>query len=121
MDSLAELERSLATAGGPQTYWSTQVRIQRLAASAWVALAAGDTSEALRQGSAAADLDDAVEKHPVTPGAVLPSRELYGDLLAAAGHMSEARVAYERTLARQPGRARTARAMAALGRSVGQR
>jgi tetratricopeptide (TPR) repeat protein len=38
IDSLAELERTLALAGGAQAYWSTQVRIQRLAASAWVAL-----------------------------------------------------------------------------------
>ena len=121
MDSLAELERTLAAAGGPQTYWSTQVRIERLAAGAWVALAAGDTAEALRQGSAAADLDDAVEKHPVTPGPVLPARELYGDLLAAVGRTSDARVAYERTLARQPGRARPARALTAAGRAVGQR
>src|SRR5262249_10151361 len=37
MDALAQLERSLATAGGPQAYWSTQVRVQRLAAGAWVA------------------------------------------------------------------------------------
>ena len=121
IDSLAELERSLAAAGGPQTYWSTQVRIQRLAASAWVALAAGDTVEALRQAAAAADLDDAVEKHPVTPGAVLPARELYGDLLAQTGRPAEARAAYQRTLARQPGRARCLAAVARVEQAVGRR
>ena len=41
IDSLAELERTLAVAGGAQAYWSTQVRIQRLAASAWVATGGG--------------------------------------------------------------------------------
>jgi hypothetical protein len=121
IDSLAGLERTLAAAGGPQTYWSTQVRIQRLAASAWVSLAAGDTVEALRQAAAAADLDDAVEKHPVTPGAVLPARELYGDLLAQTGRPAEARAAYHATLARQPGRARCQAALERVGRSVGQR
>ncbi len=121
IDSLAELERILAAAGGAQTYWSTQVRIQRLAASAWVALAAGDTADALRQGLAAADLDDGVEKHPVTPGAVLPARELYGDLLAQAGRPAEARAAYALALARQPGRARCLAAMARVGQTVGQR
>ena len=30
---------------------------------------------------AAADLDDATEKHPVTPGAILPAREQLGELL----------------------------------------
>jgi tetratricopeptide (TPR) repeat protein len=121
IDSLAGLERSLAASGGPQTYWSTQVRIQRLAASAWVSLAAGDTVEALRQAAAAADLDDAVEKHPVTPGAVLPARELYGDLLARTGRPAEARAAYQATLARQPGRARCVAALGRVGQSVGQR
>jgi hypothetical protein len=121
IDSLAELERTLAVAGGAQAYWSTQVRIQRLAASAWVALAAGDTADALRQGMAAADLDDAVSKHPVTPGAVLPARELYGDLLAQAGRPAEARTAYTLALARQPGRARCLAAMGRVGQTVGQR
>lgn len=121
IDALAGLERSLASAGGAQTYWSTQVRIQRLAASAWVTLAAGDTIEALRQGAAAADLDDHVEKHPVTPGAILPARELYGDLLAATGRPAEARAAYTRVLARQPGRARALAALGRAGQAVGQR
>jgi len=115
VDSLGQLEQILAAAGGPQAYWSTQVRVQRLAAGAWVSLAAGDTSEALREAAAAADLDDATAKHPVTPGAVLPARELYGDLLAAVGRQAEARAAYERVLARQPGRARAVAALAPAG------
>lgn len=117
IDSLAGLERSLAAAGGAQTYWSTQVRILRLAAAAWMSLAAGDTTDALRQGSAAADLDDAVEKHPVTPGAVLPARELYGDLMAVTGRPVQARAAYERALARQPGRARSLAGLAQTRRT----
>ncbi len=121
IDSLAELERSLGAAGGAQTYWSVQVRIQRLAASAWVTLAAGDTIEALRQAAAAADLDDNVEKHPVTPGAVLPARELYGDLLAETGRPAEARAAYRLALARQPGRARCLAALARVGQPAGRR
>jgi tetratricopeptide (TPR) repeat protein len=84
-------------------------------------LAAGDTVEALRQAAAAADLDDAVEKHPVTPGAVLPARELYGDLLARTGRPAEARAAYRATLARQPGRARSLAALGRVGVSTGQR
>jgi tetratricopeptide (TPR) repeat protein len=114
VDSLAQLERVLAAAGGPQAYWSTQVRVQRLAAGAWVDLEAGDTSGALQAAAMAADLDDGLEKHPVTPGAVLPARELYGDLLAAVGRPAEAGEAYRRALARQPGRARTAAALARI-------
>jgi tetratricopeptide (TPR) repeat protein len=114
VDTLGALERSLAAMGGLQAYWSTQVRVQRLAAGAWVDLLAGDTSAALRGAAMAADLEDGLEKHPVTPGAVLPARELYGDLLAAVGRRSEAMAAYQQTLDRQPGRARTAAALARM-------
>lgn len=114
VDSLGALERTLAAAGGPQAYWSTQVRVQRLAAGAWVDLAAGDTSEALHGAAMAADLEEGLEKHPVTPGAILPARELYGDLLAVVGRPAEAEAAYRRTVARQPGRARAAAALARI-------
>jgi tetratricopeptide (TPR) repeat protein len=107
VDSLAALERWLKDAGGPQVYWATQVRIQRLAAEAWVTLAQGDTAKALVQARDAADLDDVTEKHPVTPGAVLPPRELYGEMLLAAGRRAEACRAFEVSLARQPNRARS--------------
>jgi tetratricopeptide (TPR) repeat protein len=117
VDTLGQLEQRLAAIGGLQAYWSTQVRVQRLAAGAWVDLLAADTTAALRAAASAADLDDATAKHPVTPGAVLPARELYGDLLAAVGRRSEAVAAYQQTLARQPGRARAAAALARMRRT----
>src|SRR5207247_1593877 len=40
--ALAEIDSAEAAAGGLHTYWSGQVRIQRLAAGAWLARAAGD-------------------------------------------------------------------------------
>jgi hypothetical protein len=107
VDSLARLGRGLAAEGGAQTYWSGQVAIQRMAADAWVMFASGDTASALREAAAAADREDGTEKHPVTPGPVLPARELYADLLASAGRSSEARRQYEAVLRRQPGRARS--------------
>ena len=33
----------------------------------------------------AADLEDSTDKHPVTPGQILPAREQYADLLAEFG------------------------------------
>ncbi|MGH7628400.1 MAG: hypothetical protein ACREOF_03260, partial [Gemmatimonadales bacterium] len=88
-------------------YWATQVRIQRVAAESWALLAAGDTAKALEEARAAADLDDITAKHPVTPGAVLPARELYGEMLLETGRRAEARAAFEAALARQPERARS--------------
>src|SRR6266704_2571469 len=117
--ALTEIESAEAAAGGAHTYWSGQVKIQRLAAIAWVARAAGDTAEAIRQASAAAELEDATQKHPVTPGAVLPARELLGDLLLELGRPAEAARAYAASLAHQPNRARSlfgaARAAALAG------
>jgi hypothetical protein len=120
VDSLAELERTLTAAGGAQAYWATQVRIQRLAAGAWVRLADGDTTRALAEAREAAELDDHTAKHPVTPGAVLPARELYGDLLLVAGKPADAAEAYKASLARQPGRARSLAGLQRAG-AVGTR
>ncbi|HET8622919.1 MAG TPA: hypothetical protein VFM14_05105 [Gemmatimonadales bacterium] len=116
LDSLAALERVLQAAGGPQTYWATQVRIQRMAAEAWMTWAEGDSVKALAQARDAADLDDVTEKHPVTPGAILPPRELYGELLLEAGRRAEAARAFETALERQPNRARS---LAGLKRAGG--
>jgi hypothetical protein len=87
-------------------YWATIVEAQRLAAAAWIAAAEGDTATALRLASEGATVEGKVEKHPVTPGPLLPARELEGDLLLAAGRPRDALRAYEATLEREPNRAR---------------
>ena len=87
-------------------YWPTIMEAQRLAAAAWIALADADDSEALALGRNAAELEGTVEKHPATPGPLLPARELLGDLLMELGRFEEAQRAYEATLEGDPGRAR---------------
>jgi len=62
-------------------YWAGQTEIQRLEAVAMLAHAQGQDDEALRSMRAAAQMEDATEKSPVTPGPVLPARELLADLL----------------------------------------
>ena len=47
------------------------------------------------------------DKHPVTPAELLPARELLADMLLAAGRYPEARAAYQATLLRETGRARS--------------
>ena len=102
--ALASVDDALAQARVP--IWPGTVHAQRLAASAWLALAEADTTSALRLASEAADLEEATPKHPVTPGAILPARELQGDLLLAVGRPAEALAAYTAALARAPKRAR---------------
>ncbi len=116
---LGEIEQALAAAGEPQAYWSGQVTIQRLVATAWVRRAAGDTALALREAAAAADLEDVTQKHPVTPGAVLPARELLGDLLLALGRPAEAARAYQQALRQTPGRARSIFGLAMAAQQAG--
>jgi hypothetical protein len=101
---LASIETSLAEAR--DTYWSRTAGIKRRAVEAWAAFAAGDTAAALAAAAEAADLEAVTGKHPVTPGEVLPARELHADMLLAAGRFAEAHAAYEATLTREPNRAR---------------
>jgi hypothetical protein len=84
--------------------WASQVEIQRLAAAGWLARAEQKDDEALRLLRAAADLEDATDKHPVTPGSVLPAREQLGDLLAELGQPAVALAEYEASLRSAPAR-----------------
>jgi tetratricopeptide (TPR) repeat protein len=85
-------------------YWAGQVAIQGEEAGAWMAFAEHRTRDAYRMLRLAADHEDATEKHPVTPGAVRPARELLGDLLLELHEPKEALEAYQKALAVAPGR-----------------
>jgi tetratricopeptide (TPR) repeat protein len=103
VEKLAEIQRQLV--GAKDNYdWATQIEIQRRAAAAWLAKAEGKNGEALRLMRSAADLEDSTDKHPVTPGAVLPARELLGDLYLELNQPAEALREYERSLADSPNR-----------------
>jgi Tfp pilus assembly protein PilF len=100
---LREIEQSLAIP--PGTYdWRTQVAIERQIAEAWLAHVEGRSADAVRLMRAAADLDDVTEKHPVTPGAILPAREQLGELLLELGRPAAALNEYEVSLRRAPRR-----------------
>jgi tetratricopeptide (TPR) repeat protein len=80
VEELGNIKRALTEVKGDYD-WARQVEIARQVASAWLEFAEGKHEESLRLLRAAADLDDATEKHPVTPGAILPAREQLGELL----------------------------------------
>jgi len=85
-------------------FWAKQVEAQRRTAQAWLALAEGRRDEAVATMQLAAAMEDSVEKRPVTPGPVLPARELYGDMLLELHRPAEALAAYEAVLHDAPGR-----------------
>src|ERR1019366_6772782 len=72
--ALKQLQERLSKAD--EHYWAQQVEIQAAAVSAWSALAAGKSEEALRQMQLTAKLEDGTEKSVVTPGPLAPAREL---------------------------------------------
>jgi len=55
---------------------------------------------------AAAEAEEASDKHPVTPGNVVPSRELLGEMLMALKQPEQALAEFERSLKRDPNRFR---------------
>ena len=79
VDTLRTLQQTLVT--HQESYWATQVEIQRRAAEAWVAFAERRPDAALELARSAADLEDSTDKHPVTPGAIVPARDLLGQML----------------------------------------
>src|SRR5947209_7332351 len=85
---LAEIQASLKGQKGFD--WATQVEIQRRAAASWLARAEKKDAEALVLMRSAADLEDSTDKHPVTPGSILPAREQLADLLAELGQPAAA-------------------------------
>ena len=54
--------------------------------------------------SAAAEKEDGMAKHPVTPCAVIPVRELLGELLLEVGEYESAADAFEQNLKSNPNR-----------------
>ena len=84
--------------------WSGSIGAQWEAATALIAWAEGKKAEGIRLLRVAADHEDAVDKHPVTPGALLPVREMLADLLLENGAAAEALKEYEAVLKTAPRR-----------------
>jgi tetratricopeptide (TPR) repeat protein len=99
---LAAIRRALLDQ--KDAYWADQVEIQRLAVAAWLARAEGEHDSALKLIRAAADLEAATEKHPVTPGAILPAREQLAEMLLEQGRRDEAFAEAQRVLREAPNR-----------------
>ena len=69
-----------------------------------VTLKEGKNKEALDNMNLSADMEDKTEKHPVTPGEVLPARELLADMLMQMNKPAQALEMYEANLKTRPNR-----------------
>jgi hypothetical protein len=110
--SVAALDSIAATLRSVDPYWQRVVTIKRDLVNSWIRFGEGDTAAALALAAATAEAEEVTDKHPITPGELLPARELEGDMLLATGRYPEARSRYQATLKREPGRARSTFGMA---------
>jgi tetratricopeptide (TPR) repeat protein len=103
LDKLTSLQAAIGNA--PQAkYWNDQIESQKGSITAWMSLASGKSEAAIAQMTAAADLEDGMQKNPVSPGSLLPAREMLGDMYAELGKYAEAVAAYEQSLKTNPNR-----------------
>jgi hypothetical protein len=83
---------------------SAQVQVQINTGEAWINFKEGNNVKALKLMATAADMEDGTEKHPVTPGEIIPARELLGDMLLEMNKPMLALVAYKSVLETHPNR-----------------
>ena len=86
------------------TYWADQIDIQREITVAWLSFAEGGREEALQQMRSAAEHEDKTDKNNVTPGVIVPARELLGEMLLELKQSAQAMVEFEATLRTAPNR-----------------
>jgi len=121
VNKLKSLEAALLTSKGPKDqYWANQVEIQYREAAAWLAHVEGRDGEALQMMRSAADMEDATEKESMTPGPVIPARELLGDLLLELKQPAAALVEFEKSLKTSPNRFNAVYGAARAAEATGQ-
>jgi hypothetical protein len=101
-DDIAAIQKALPATRDND--WGGSIAVQRETATALIAVAENNKEEGLRLLRVAAGHEDAIDKHPVTPGALLPARELLADLLLDSGAAADALTEYEAVLKTAPRR-----------------
>ena len=86
LERAAQAEQTLASlrdtvAKENNVYWSNQVEVQRREVAGWIAEKGGKAGDAITIMRSAADLEESMDKNAVTPGAVIPAREMLAELL----------------------------------------
>jgi tetratricopeptide (TPR) repeat protein len=109
LDRASQAERKLASlrdmvAKQNNIYWSNQVEVQRREVAAWIAEKTGKDTDAIALIRSAAELEESMDKHAVTPGAVTPAREMLAQLLFSEGQPQQSLAEYEAALKLAPNR-----------------
>lgn len=110
-----------ATSDPKFDYFKRHLDLQMQAASAWLAYAEDKKDEAVSLLRQAAEGEDVLGKHPVSPGALVPAREQLGDLLLKMGRPKEAQREFEAALKIYPGRFRALHGAAEAAEKSGRK
>ena len=104
----SKAEQTLASLGDSAAsldqHWSKQIEVQRREVAAWISEKNGKASDALATMRSAAELEESMDKHAVTPGAVIPAREMLAELLSIDNQPQAAFEEYEAVLKIAPNR-----------------
>ena len=87
-------------------YWAEQIGIQADVVRGLATCADGKLDECVVILKAAADREDATEKHAVTPGPILPAREVLAVVLLKEAKTADALAGFESVLGKEPNRYR---------------
>jgi hypothetical protein len=117
--ALAQIHERLVAAR--ETYWAEQVEIERRSVVAGAMLAERKRAEALAEIRAAAELEDLTEKNAITPGPIVPARELLAQMLLETGDARGALAEFAATLRKEPGRFRALAGAAKAARAAGDK
>ena len=103
-------------------YWAEQIAIQGDVVQALALCAEGKTDACIDDLRKAADREDATEKHAVTPGPLVPAREVLAEmLLGPAKKPADALKEYETVLKKEPNRYRAVSGAMSAARDSGNR
>jgi len=121
----AEAENNLArlreVAAPKNQYWSDQIEVQRREVAAWTMQASAKPVDAVATMRSAVELEESMDKSPVTPGPIVPARELLAQMMQDQGHPREALTEYEAVLKTAPKRFNALWGAASSAESAGDR
>jgi len=101
--------------------FTREIRVLRLAVSAWIARLEGKGDRAIELMERAAELEVVPPKSPVTPAPTLPAYELLGNLLMEQGKPDQALAAFKHSLELHPKRFNSLLGAARAARSLDDR
>jgi tetratricopeptide (TPR) repeat protein len=108
LDRASQVENKLASlrdsAASQNIYWSNQIEVQRREVAGWIAEKNGKASDAVTLMRSAAELEESMDKDSVTPGAIIPAREMLAEVLLLQHHAEESLAEYQAVLKLAPNR-----------------